>query len=357
MRLLSPILKRVVYPSLGRLGYLHSCRSGVLKVVTYHGLMPIGHKSKDPILDGSLVSVESFRSQLRLLKKHYNVLCPDELRSWLRQQRSLPESAVVLTCDDGLLNHLTDMLPILQEERLKCLFFVTGTSLQDAPEMLWYIELYLMLKKAHERTQPVSWKGISLPRIPAEPSDRRVIWLELFKPLSRFDEAGRRSFLDEATRWWGLSPSWKRMYLDDPFHRNLVQLLGLHELKQLVAAGMTIGAHTFSHPALVEQPEDLARVEIAGCRQALEKALGQPIWALAYPFGDSLSVGEREYQLAEAAGYECAFMNTGGPWRSACCRFSLPRVHITSEMSLPVYEAHISGFHDTLQKVFRGRSK
>ena len=38
---------------------------------------------------------------------------------------------MLLTCDDGLQNTLTDMLPVLQELGLSCLFFVTGASLSE----------------------------------------------------------------------------------------------------------------------------------------------------------------------------------------------------------------------------------
>jgi peptidoglycan/xylan/chitin deacetylase (PgdA/CDA1 family) len=356
MRVLSHILQRMVYPVLGSAGYFHSLVSFPVSVVTYHGVLPTGYQSVDPFLDNTLVSVASFRSQLGLLKKHYNVISPDRFLRWLRNQEELPTRAVLLTCDDGLLNNLTTMLPILQEEEWKCLFFVTGGSLEDTSEMLWYVELYLMLMQARGDLPPTNWRGTLIPRIPADPKGRRAPWLELLKTLSRLDADERRTFLDQATGCWGLDPAWKRRYLDHPALRQRFQLLRMPELKQLADAGMTIGAHTLSHPTLVEQPVDLARTEIAHCRKAMETFLGKPVWAIAYPFGVPDSVGDREYRLAEAAGYECAFVNVGGTLGTAPGRFSLPRIHVTAEMSMPVYEAHISGFHDTLQRMFRGRS-
>jgi peptidoglycan/xylan/chitin deacetylase (PgdA/CDA1 family) len=355
MRLLSTILQRVVYPALGSAGYFHSRASSGISVVTYHGVLPTGYRSVDPFLDNTLVSVASFRSQLGLLKTHYNVISPDRFLRWLRNQEELPTRAVLLTCDDGLLNNLTTMLPILQEENWKCLFFVTGGSLKNSPEMLWYVELYLMLMQARGGLPPIDWRGTPIPRILADPRERRAPWLQLLKTLSRHDEEERRAFLDEAPGFWGLDPAWKRRYLDDPVLRQRFQLLRSPELKQLADAGMTIGAHTLSHPTLVEQPVDLARTEIAHCRKAVETFLGKPVWAIAYPFGGPDSVGDREYRLAEAAGYECAFVNVGGTLGTAPDRFSLPRIHVTAEMSMPVYEAYISGFHDTLQRLFRGR--
>jgi hypothetical protein len=230
---------------------------------------------------------------------------------------------------------------------------VTGGSLEDTPEMLWYEELYLIVMQARGAFPPIDWRGTLTPGIPAEPAERRESWLELLKTLSRLDTEERRIFLDEATHCWGLDSAWKQRYLDDPMFRQRFQLLRLSELKQLASAGMTIGAHTLSHPVLVEQSADLARAEIAECRKALEKGVGRPVWAIAYPFGDPHSVGTREYKLAEEAGYECAVVNVGGVLDPVSARFALPRIHVTAEMSLSVYEAHISGVHDALRSRLR----
>jgi len=77
------------------------------------------------------------------------------------------------------------------------------------------------------------------------------------------------------------------------------------------------------------------------------------VWAMAYPFGDPASVSEREYRLAEEAGYECAFVNVGGGLKARSSPFAFSRIHVTAEMSLEVYEAHISGFHDDLRRRFK----
>jgi len=356
MRVLSPILHKMVYPALGSIGYFHSHPNSVVNVITYHGVLPSGYKSRDTFLDNTLVEAESFRSQLRLLKKHYNVIEPDQFLQWLRRRHDLPERAVMLTCDDGLLNHLSEMVPILQKEQLKCLFFVTGSSLGEAPEVLWYVELYLMVMEAQGQDKASVLQGIDIPRLAVGTDQRRCVWLELLEPLSRIDSTGRRKFLDEAATRLGLRQGWRSRYLADATLRNRFQLLQLPELKQLMDAGMTVGAHTRSHPVLAQQSLDLARSEISECRKGLEQSLGQPVWAIAYPFGDPGSVGPREYGLAEEAGYECGFVNVGGTLQSSSPRFAFPRIHVTAQMPLATYEAYVSGFHDSLRSRFRSQS-
>jgi peptidoglycan/xylan/chitin deacetylase (PgdA/CDA1 family) len=136
----------VVYHTLSKLGYLHRyAERGQLSVVTYHGVLPAGYKVTDLRLDGAWVTPEMFRRQLRVLRSHYKVVSPAQMRLWCKGEWSLPPRAVLLTCDDGLANAVTDMLPILKEEGLSCLFFVTTRSLAEEPSMLWYEELYFTL--------------------------------------------------------------------------------------------------------------------------------------------------------------------------------------------------------------------
>src|SRR5215467_4744772 len=116
MKLVTPLLKKVVYPSLSKIGVFRHVASAGLAVVTYHGVVPAGYEPIDAALDGNLVTPQVLRAQLRLLKTHYNVVRPDDVLAWREGCQDLPERAVLLTCDDGLLNNLTEMLQVLLDE-------------------------------------------------------------------------------------------------------------------------------------------------------------------------------------------------------------------------------------------------
>src|SRR5271167_2915561 len=148
MKIVSPLLKRVVYPSFAKAGVFRRTTAAGLAVVTYHGILPPGYKSANAVFDSNLLTADVFRQQIRLLKAHYAVISPEEMLLWIEKGLVLPPRAVLLTCDDGLLNNLTEMLPVLVEESLRCLFFVTGVSANDAPATLWYEELFLLLLHA-----------------------------------------------------------------------------------------------------------------------------------------------------------------------------------------------------------------
>jgi peptidoglycan/xylan/chitin deacetylase (PgdA/CDA1 family) len=350
VKLVSPFLKHVVYPGLSGSGYLRRRGGAGPAIVTYHGVLPPGYEPMDPALDGSLVTAEALRQQLHLLKTHYNLISPEQFLQWCEAKQDLPPRSVMLTCDDGLRNTLTDMLPILQEAAVSCLFFVTGASLDDTPSMLWYEELYLMFLAAPgtialELTQIGHMQG-------AGQGGKRRLWWDLVKKLSQYETAARQALVEQIRTRLGLPGNWGAQYRDPTGWGKRFLLLNGPELRLLAGSGMCIGAHTLSHPVLSQAPPEVARREILESRDRLEQYLGQPVWALAYPFGHGDTVTQREMDMAAQAGFACAFLNVDGGLGAEMPRFALRRVHVTADMALPQFEAHVSGFYRSLRERF-----
>jgi peptidoglycan/xylan/chitin deacetylase (PgdA/CDA1 family) len=348
VRFVTPILKRIVYPCLANTGYFRSVARPGLAVITYHGVLPQGYAPIDPGFDGNLISADTFRQQLRLLKKKYTVISPEDVRSWCGGE--LPPRAVLLTCDDGLLNNLTEMLPVLQDEGLRCLFFVTGASVDDQPSMLWYQELLLVFLRAPAGSFTLSSDGVQIAGVLGEREQRRAVWWGAVQRLSQITAESRERFLRAAQSYFGLEETLKFFLATYPETWRHLCLLTRTELRQLSAGGMTIGAHTLTHPILAQLPPELAWVEIAGSGARLEAELGKKVWAFAYPFGDAGSVTPRVIAMAKEAGFEAAFLNTGGGLGTSLPPHAIPRVHVNAGMSLAELEAHVSGFYESLQR-------
>src|SRR5262249_53601444 len=119
-------------------------------VITYHGIVPNGYNVLDGALDGNLVDHRTFVKQIKLLKMKCNIVSPQQFLSWGLGESDLPARAVLLSCDDGLLNNVTDMLPILVDLQIPCLFFVTGDAAEQRNRMLWHEQLYLWLLSSED---------------------------------------------------------------------------------------------------------------------------------------------------------------------------------------------------------------
>lgn len=73
------------------------------------------------------LSAAAFRSDLQYLKEHgYQTVFVSQLSDYVLQGRPLPEKPVVITLDDGHLNALTAVLPILEELDMKATVSVVG---------------------------------------------------------------------------------------------------------------------------------------------------------------------------------------------------------------------------------------
>jgi peptidoglycan/xylan/chitin deacetylase (PgdA/CDA1 family) len=219
--------------------------------------------------------------------------------------------------------------------------------------MLWYEELYLMLLQA---TQPLTLSlpeadvAISKINVTISSNEKHLLWWNLVKKLSPFERHARRELLNQIRHEIRLPENWRERFVQDPVLAGRFLILDRAGLLQMAAAGMSIGAHTLSHPILARTSDALAWQEISESRTRLEEALGQSVAAFAYPFGDSATVTGRDIKLAEQAGFRCAFMNVGGGFGSRIDRFAIPRVHVTADMKLGEFEAHIAGFYLNLKR-------
>jgi peptidoglycan/xylan/chitin deacetylase (PgdA/CDA1 family) len=103
------------------------------------------------------------------------------------------------------------------------------------------------------------------------------------------------------------------------------------QLRQMIAWGHEIEAHSMTHAQLSVQSDRALAYEVAGAKQALEAKLGVPIRYFAYPYGD---YNARVIDAVIAAGYEGALAAWGGGGWSPALRWQEPRIIISGYASL-----------------------
>ena len=80
-------------------------------------------------------------------------------------------------------------------------------------------------------------------------------------------------------------------------------LMNEGQVKEWLAAGHWIGAHTCTHPRLSRLSREQAREEISASRKKLEDRFGIPIEHFAYPYGD---YSEATVEIVREAGFRTA---------------------------------------------------
>ena len=108
-------------------------------------------------------------------------------------------------------------------------------------------------------------------------------------------------------------------------------LVSWRDAGELHRDGLSLGAHTRTHPALPElSPEEL-EVEVAGSREDLAEALGEPVETFAYPYG---KWDEATAQAVARAGFGGAVSVRTGRNCAATPPYALRRVEIHGDDSL-----------------------
>ncbi len=87
----------------------------------------------------------------------------------------------------------------------------------------------------------------------------------------------------------------------------------VQQLRAMAAAGIEIGAHTYTHADL-GAITDRRRLhhEIVTAGEDLRAALGRPVRYFAFPFGQQVNLSREAFDLAHEAGYEAACSAYGG---------------------------------------------
>jgi len=121
---------------------------------------------------------------------------------------------------------------------------------------------------------------------------------------------------------------------------SLDKMLTRAQVRALAAAGVEIGAHTHSHPKLDQLPDALLRRELGDSRALLQDCIGEPVTALAYPFGYSTP---RVRLVARAAGYRRAAAVRNVRATSSDNLFMLPRLTIRRSTNRTIFAAIMAG--------------
>lgn len=116
------------------------------------------------------------------------------------------------------------------------------------------------------------------------------------------------------------------------------------ELRQWVAAGQEVGAHTRHHVHLPQLDASACVSEIVQCKVELEDAIGQRVDHFCYPYGDYLPV---HAEMVARAGYASATTTERSRCHAHESLMLLPRVPVLRTTSLPLFWLKLaSGYED-----------
>jgi poly-beta-1,6-N-acetyl-D-glucosamine N-deacetylase len=199
-----------------------------------------------------------------LQKKGFRFLSPHDLEMIINEALPFPKGAVLLTVDDGWQSNITNVVEVANRYKVPVTIFVATTPTEEGPYWWSYIE------QAKQR-------GITSPSK---------------KAMKKMPEEKRLNILQDIKK--KIYPARDAMTVD--------------QLKSIAASPyVTIGAHTQTHPILINCQEKQVYEELSISRQKLEAWTGKEVVYFAYPNGD---YGHREIKMLETLQYRLAFSSS-----------------------------------------------
>jgi peptidoglycan/xylan/chitin deacetylase (PgdA/CDA1 family) len=234
--------------------------------------------------------------QLRMLRRHANVVPLGPALEALAAGRPLPPRAVALSWDDGYRDGLELVAPLLERFQLPATFFLVPGLLSGEVRAWWEL---LGWAFAHSLRPTVSWDGRVLP-VGGRAGRRSLRWLG--RQLQAHSRAVRDQRVAELLEQ--LEPAGE---LDD---RTL--FLDWAGARTLVARGFAVGSHSMHHAILGHEQLDEQRHDLAASRAQLEQRLEVPVSLFAYPSGQPGDYDADTVRAVATAGYRHAFTTRAG---------------------------------------------
>src|SRR3569832_832784 len=268
--------------------------SGVGSIFMLHHVRPAREAAFQPNRHLE-VAPEFLRAVLAHLRsQNIDIVTMDEMHRRLREG-DVSRRFACFTFDDGYRDNRDFALPVMWEFDAPFTVYVTSDFAEGIGK-LWWITLERVIAKASVLEVVVDGAARRIEvRAPAAKQiafERLRRWLRALpgdQDISREIAAlAAPHGIDETAVCRDLCMSWGELkaFADDPL--------------------VTIGAHTITHCNLARQSDDPAAFELATSRARIEAALQRPVLHLAYPYGDRIAAGRREFALAKAAGFKTA---------------------------------------------------
>ncbi|MEP6898411.1 MAG: polysaccharide deacetylase family protein [Rhodanobacter sp.] len=284
------------------------CRTGLRsllhQVMPWSGVLALNYhrigEGRTSNVDRGLWSADAdaFAEQLRFCKTQLEIISPADLPQVLAEKRG---RYGMVTFDDGYRDNYEVAFPILKSEGVVATFFVASGYI-DSPTLPWWDEISWMVRTSQRG-------GLEL-----------APWFE--QPLP-FDEPEREGAVRRLLRKYKAMPAEQTArYLDaigvaagtGRCTADVSSSLWMNwdMLREMKAAGMTIGGHTVTHPVLSRMSPENQRHEILECARRLAQEMGEPMRYFSYPVGNPTAFDQVTRDCLREAEVSYAFSYYGG---------------------------------------------
>ena len=264
--------------------------NGILQIIMYHYVRNLP-QSRYPQIRGLLL--DQFVQQLRFLKDAgYSFISIQQILEAAGGGGTLPQKSVLLTFDDGYIDHYTNVFPLLDAERIPAFFSMPGKIIREK-KLLDVNRIHFILASTPIEkvvnllfSELDSYRGTEY-QIP----DNRTLYNN-FAKASRFDDADtifvKRLLQVELPETLRNAIACKLFeecigVREESFVEELY--LSMEQVKLMQRHGMTWGIHGYEHAWMNRMAPDVLEADIKAALEVFDGILPNEGWLCCYPYG------------------------------------------------------------------------
>ena len=280
-------------------------RRGRLSILIFHRVLA----QQDPIMNWDLDAFE-FERAIRWLRDSFHILPLEQAVARLNDG-SLPARAASITFDDGYADNFTVAMPILKSFDVTATFFI-ATSFLDGGRM-WNDTVVEAVRHCRKKRLDLSDEGFGVYELTSTDAVRQAIMcilngIKYREPSERLRAADYVAKVSD----YGISGS------------NL--MLTSDQVRMMRGSGMSIGAHTVTHPILGKMDPVEVQREVAESKHVLESLLQERVGLFAYPNGrPNVDYRAEDAEIIRSLGFDAAVTTAWGVADAESDLMQLPR--------------------------------
>ncbi len=246
--------------------------------------------SRYPEIKGLDISL--FRKQMEFFKGECHVVRMEDVIEAVKDGKSLPERAVLLTFDDGYIDNYTFAFPILEEFGFQGSFFIPGKTF-TTHQLLDVNKIHYMLASSdiQELVLDVKKKMDDYRGVEFDYPSTEELW-EQYAVANRFDPAETifvkrilQTVLPERVRNQISSDLFEK-YVGISEEKLAYELyMSPDQLRTMKKHGMYLGIHGYDHYWLGNLPIAQMEKDISEALSTMDEFINQDEWVMNYPYG------------------------------------------------------------------------
>lgn len=262
-----------------------------ITIVMYHFVRDL-KRSRYPEIKG--LNLVDFVEQIEYIRRYYDPITMEDLIDAARSDnRDLPPNAVLLTFDDGYVDHFADVFPILRKHRIQGSFFPPAKAILEH-RILDVNKIHFVLAAVEDKSQVIQFIFSEIKENMASHGlDRPETYYEKLAVPNRYDTA-EVVFIKRVLQM-ALPEELRARIADKLFVRFVTcdeqafaseLYMSVEQLGHMQSSGMHIGSHGYDHYWMnTLGPDDQLR-EVDRSIDFLG-TLGCDLdnWVMCYPYG------------------------------------------------------------------------